>query len=161
MKTTMGVDPGKDTGWAVFVDGILYAAGLSFGPFDEIAEDVALEMRRVLRLRATRGIGPIESVIEVPQVYPQRRWKGDPNDLIGVALIAGAVGHALADSGNVEFVKPHEWKGNAPKKVGVGQTLGCLTDDERRILDDSGVINSKKHNMIDAVGLGLWKLGRR
>jgi nitrogen regulatory protein PII-like uncharacterized protein len=98
------------------------------------------------------------AVIEVPQVYPQRSWKGDANDLIDVALAAGAVAGSLGC--DVRYVRPREWKGTAPKEVHQRRILTLLDMSERAILDGCGAPKSKLHNVVDAVGLGLWSAGR-
>lgn len=98
-------------------------------------------------------------VVEVPQVYSQRHWKGDPNDLVDVALAAGIV-IGRTHAGAVLTTRPHEWKGNVPKAVHQLRVLALLDTSERDILDGCGVVRSKLHNVVDAVGLGLWALGR-
>lgn len=140
----MSVDPGKNEfAWAYFVGNKLSKCGLCC---DINNKDV------------NKLVYGAEAVIEVPQIYPQRVWKGDPNDLIDVALTAGRVSTAFP---RFEFVRPHAWKGNRPKNIDNSYTLTLLTPDELNILNYCHVIKSKKHNVIDAIGIGLWKLGRR
>lgn len=100
-----------------------------------------------------------EIVIEVPQVYQQRHWKGDPNDLVDVALVAGAAGVKFGPT--VLFVRPREWKGSRPKKADHALTLSRLSPDELAELDQVDAPKSLRHNVLDAIGMGLWKLGRR
>jgi len=153
MTTLISIDPGKASGVAQFRDGVLCACDI----YEIAKNEICLFSLDVL-------------VIEIPQVYPVRAWKGDPNDLIEVARIAG-VWEGLFTSHNyrhmptsiidVVHVRPHEWKGNRPKDVDNAYTLSKLTDAERAVIDKAQIPKSKLHNAIDAVGIGLWYLNRR
>jgi hypothetical protein len=104
-------------------------------------------------------------VIEKPQIYDRRQWKGDPNDLIEVAITAGFCSGVLQPYiEHVEYVTPQQWKGQQPKAVNHNQTLVRLAPEELEALNRCKARVSKKskmHNVLDAVGIGLWKLGRR
>jgi hypothetical protein len=147
---TIAVDPGKTLiGWAVFDGRKLESCGLSR----------LYEVRDMVCLMRT---GHAEMVVEKPQVYPHQRLKGDPNDLIDVALAAGCVaemGHANGMA--VEFVLPRRWKGQRPKDVCNALTLDLMLPHEKGLLKKTGVIKSKRHNVLDAIGIGLWRIGRR
>lgn len=103
---------------------------------------------------------PDVCVVEKPQVYPQRHWRGDPNDLISIALVAGAVARAYGQKSLV-LVKPHDWKGTRDKDADNDYTLKNLTEIERECIDRLELPKTLRHNVIDAVGLGLWYLDRR
>jgi hypothetical protein len=142
----VSVDPGKNEfAWAYFVDGKLIRCNI--GGFDK-SRKIFYQVGGLVS----------EAVIEVPQIYPQRVWKGDPNDLIDVALTAGRVSASFP---KVQFVKPHAWKGNRPKSIDNDYTLSLLLQKELIVFNSCGVQKSKRHNVIDAIGIGLWKLGRR
>jgi hypothetical protein len=99
-------------------------------------------------------------VIERPQVYVASRSKGDPNDLITLALMAGAVAGLLEAPFLTEY-KPAQWKGQAPKDVMIERIIRALTVDEhtRVRLPDA---KSLAHNVWDAIGIGLYHLrGKR
>ena len=99
-------------------------------------------------------------VIELPQVYQQRRWKGDPNDLIQVALTVGAL-EAQIHCPDILLVKPHQWKGSVPKDIMGKRIMGKLTEDERRVAEAGMAgLGAKKHDVVDAIGIGLWGLSR-
>lgn len=151
----ISVDPGKvGLGWAYFENSYLLKAGI----IENVLELQKLNYTFVELLSCCR---PTVCVIEVPQVYQQRSWKGDPNDLIDVAVIAGVVAAAASAFGEPQLIRPHAWKGNRPKAVDIEYTLSLLSDDERVIVEGCGALKSKLHNVIDAVGIGLWKLERR
>src|SRR5690606_34499634 len=61
---------------------------------------------------------PLRAVIESPQVYAASKSKGNPNDLVDVALAAGAwAGEAARLGAEVKMVAPREWKGQLSKVV--------------------------------------------
>ena len=91
-------------------------------------------------------------VIELPQVYQHGRSKGDPNDLIRVAFYAGSctrIGHGVLSTPT-----PAEWKGQTPKAICAERIKAVLAVHELVHLYKAD------HNVLDAVGIGLWALGR-
>jgi len=149
----IAVDPGRVLGVAVFRNSILLDVGLLSAP---TIRELHYGLFQLLEAHK-----PNQGIVEVPQVYQQRRWKGDPNDLIDVAVIAGVAGAALAPFCETLFIKPHVWKGSRPKAVDNEYTLSKLTEMEREIVDGAGLTKTKSHNAIDAIGIGLWALERR
>jgi hypothetical protein len=147
----IAIDPGKHhLAWAKFLEGRLVACGLAEGEPRELAD--------VLEEIGARG----EAVIEVPRVYPSRRWRGDPNDLIDVALTAGVAAGVLCRLGTkIEYVRPGTWKKNVPKRIHNDRVRSALDDHERLLFETCGVAAFKRHNVLDAIGLGLWRLGRK
>lgn len=96
--------------------------------------------------------------IEVPQVYPGIR-KEDPNDLINLAISAGiAIGSCQWRL--VTRYLPCQWKGQTPKAIHNRRTLKKLTPEERAVYDACTVPAGRKHNIIDAIGIGLHHLNR-
>lgn len=140
----LAVDPGtKAVGWAVLSGYPRRLTSCGFVPVDVFPDCWY----------------PSELVIEVPQVYPQRAWKGDPNDLIDVALAAGIV-IGRVHCTKVRTPRPHQWKGTCPKEIHQRRVLALLDMSERAILEGCGAPKSKLHNVVDAIGLGLWAAGR-
>lgn len=141
---TLAIDPGKNTGWARFADKCLDACGL--------VPDVGLIT-----------VYGDEMVIELPQVYRGRFAKGDPNDLIELAAIVGRAEQLARDSlMSVRKVKPRDWKGTIKKKIHNARVLKALDSAEAWRFGQGvvGVAAGVQHNVIDAVGLGLWAVGR-
>jgi hypothetical protein len=147
------IDPGEWTGYALF-DGVsLVTCGVMGKGLEKIQPEVH---------RFVMNCWPDHAVIEIPQVYRQRQQKGDPNDLIQLALIAGmCMGEFLQGGATVETRLPREWKGQRSKEVDNRSVLKLLTDDERDIVARSRLPKYKLHNMIDAIGIGLWHVGRK
>lgn len=147
----IAVDPGKHaTGWAVF-DSSKKLVMCALTGLDE------------LRTMFIESRGSCSEVfVEKPQVYPHQKLKGNPNDLIDVALAAGCIAEmARANGCVVQFVLPRRWKGQRPKDVDNQVTFEHMLPHERVLLSRCGVTKNKRHNVLDAIGIGLWKLGRR
>lgn len=143
----LAIDPGRDTGWAEFTaNRKLYACGLG-DP----------------RMTRPSGAIPEQVVIEKPRIYPTARSKGDPNDIITLAISIGRYAEYYADRGaTVELVWPYEWKQQLPKSVCAARVYAALDTKEQLIVDAAGkqMAQAKVHNMMDAIGIGLYFLGR-
>lgn len=162
MSVLMAIDPGNCSGIAVFDKGILY--------------DVYLhDWSKSQFVNTSKYLDPDELVIEIPKIYPRENWKGDPNDEIKVAVIAGKFIGCFNNLpySRIQEVRPHQWKGSRPKKVHCLYILGLLLPKEivvlERDLKKSYMVikdeisqdkKTKTHNAIDAIGVGLWKLRR-
>jgi hypothetical protein len=94
-------------------------------------------------------------VTEIPQVYKRGSGTGDPNDLVDLAGVVGAlVGgiRARMESARVVWSPvPREWKGQLPKEVTQARVDAELSDGEKARIKWSG----EKHNIYDAIHLGL------
>lgn len=95
---------------------------------------------------------------EIPVAYPGKQgMKVDANDLLHLAACAGAFYAGLSESkAAVELVLPAEWKAQVPKDICRGRILEELSEDEKGGVEKGGDM----HNVYDAVGIGLFKLGR-
>lgn len=136
----LAIDPGVDTGWALFEerDGALVRCGVGDPPW------------------TAHLLG---AVIEKPQVYRAAKSKGDPNDLITLAIRVGRYVEKLAMRGIAcNLVTPVEWKGQVPKEIHHRRVLGVLSLNETEIVQSAykGMPVSIRHNMLDAIGLGQW-----
>lgn len=153
------IDPGKhDFGWSLFGAGDtgLLGCGLVRSKTRYELVNKTTQLVESIRERLTFA------VIEIPQVYQQRHWRGDPNDLIQVALTAGGVGFHIIDLGlNVKFVLPHDWKGSRKKEICNPLTLRTLNPKETKIFKAVKAPKYLQHNVLDAIGIGLWTKGRR
>jgi hypothetical protein len=83
-------------------------------------------------------------VIEKPQIYQGHLQKGDPNDLIDLAVLVGAIiGHVSATK--ILLPLPAEWKGQVPKDI-----------HHRRIRKRVPGLGRCSKDALDAVGLYLY-----
>lgn len=106
-------------------------------------------------MRWTAGATVTELVVEFPRVYPGGRGKGDPNDLLQLAAVVGAL--ALEFRGAlVTIVRPSEWKGNTPKHVTENRVRRALSPEEMARV--KWPAPSLRHNVVDGIAIGLWKL---
>lgn len=134
------VDPGVHAcGVAYFAD-----AKLCWARYVAVGDDLRLD------------VGGQPLVIEMPRIYPgSGQRKGDLNDLLNLAAIVGRC--EAWNAGTVKRVFPAQWKGQVPKKIMTARILSKLSWEEVARIERVGY---KDHNTIDAIGLGLWHLGR-
>ena len=94
-----------------------------------------------------------EAVVEFPQIYTSTP---NPGDILKLGSACGAYTALLQASGfNVQWVLPKEWKGTVPKEIMVKRILAKIREEEY-----NNISNPKDHNIIDAIGIGLWKIKR-
>lgn len=111
---------------------------------------MAYELRAAIK-EEWDGAPVVEVISELPQIYQGPKQKGDPNDLIDLALV---VGRLYPDV----LYKPREWKGQVPKDAMVKRIESKLTQEEKGRIEKCSA--SLRHNVLDAVGIGLFHLGR-
>lgn len=99
---------------------------------------------------AVCAYGHMVGIVEAPE----HTWKPE-KDILRLARAAGEIGGRYS---NRLYVTPAEWKGSVPKGIHQKQhILPRLTEAERALLP------TKKGDLVhvlDAVGIGLWYLGR-
>lgn len=135
----IAIDPGtRSAGVAYFLEGTLVQLNrlqnIGFGdvPTYDVADSDVL-------------------VIETPESYPNSPV--NPNDLITLALQAGALSKAFPAK-RVYSVKPKQWKGQVPKNISHERILTRLS------VAEISLTKGHSHDELDAVGIGLWFLGR-
>ena len=143
----MAFDPGLTTGWATFIDAKLWAAGTcAKNFFDDLPE---LE------------ILPAIIVVEKPAIWGRR---SNPDSILELALWAGTIRGAMlercAHRADSEYVPPVRWKGAVPKEITNERTLEQLEAGEVELMPRRPRAKDFDHNMLDAVGIGLWQLQR-
>lgn len=86
--------------------------------------------------------------------------KSDQMDLMFAAGQAAA--HYKGPHTEVVEVQPNSWKGTLPETITTSRIIALLDSNERRVLEISvsGIPGSKRHNVYDAVGIGLFGLHR-
>jgi hypothetical protein len=155
----VAVDPGvKCAGVAVFEDGELSSAWLSRGEsWLTTAKTVWNDMERNYPLEI---LGGIALAVEVMQVYTQNKLKGDPNDLIDVTLMAGALAGIIlcaVPTAPITTYRPRQWKGQVPKGVMTVRIQSKLSQDELARIELPHA-KELQHNVWDATGIGLHHL---
>ena len=145
-RRLVAVDPGvKLAGVAIFDDTQLMAAYLVRG--EHVFDTVQLVRTSLLG----KWRSNIELAIEKPQVYVQSKQKGDPNDLIDLAIMVGALAYQFPSK---TLYYPRQWKGQVPKDIMVARVKTKLSADEMKRVGLPRA-QSLHHNIWDAVGIGL------
>lgn len=161
----IAIDPGsRGSGVAQLVDGRLYSAWYVPGP--AVAQPSTLPTGTILVRGAdgssqeVRCTTPRKLAIELPQVYRPGRAPGNPNDLIQVAVVAGAWGREGQRLGyEVEFIQPARWKGQAPKPV-IRDRIRAALDAEELACIEAPALTRGGADVWDAIGIALWSAGR-
>lgn len=141
----LAIDPGSDMGWALFDEGRLISCGVG------TPDGAALHIGRV--------------VLERPMIYPGGRQRARPRDVITLALRAGEAAGLYARRYGVEpeYFEPDVWKGGSiAKEAHHPRVWKRLSQAEHEIVSKAAttVPEKKRHNMLDAIGIGLFALGR-
>lgn len=143
----IAVDPGENTGGAYFVDGVLVWAGL-LSLLDGTHSNVHAD-----RL-----------VIELPFIRPEDLGRDKAaivckrlNDLVTLSVTAGQWIRSI-NAPNTRRLFPHQWKGGVSKERHHPRVLEALVPNELALLPK--LPHSKLHNVLDAIGIGLYDLGR-
>lgn len=168
MRALYAVDPGvRCLGGAFFGSGVLKRGWIVRNPKGDGSLSDHMRMVRLYRDSIFSDLAPgaakfdyfqsCHLAIEVPQVYRASKQIGDQNDLINLAIVAGGVA-GLFEPELVFRYYPREWKAQVDPEVSNQRVLERLTPEELEALED--VPASLRHNMLDAVGIGLKRLGR-
>jgi hypothetical protein len=139
----LSIDPGANSGFALFENHILVACGKS----SPCLEDVT------------------EAIIERPVIYPNGRT-ANPNDIVKLAVTAGEMaGLLLANGISVRYVEPRAWKGTLDKDTCCRRAWGRLSAAEQQVAakfrpEPTGKVKGGKDHVLDAIGIGLFAVGR-
>lgn len=160
----LALDPGlRGCGVAVFNDEVLAWAGYTRNPVKGDGLDAVVCMARAVKdvVPVTRDVGGVTVVAERMQVYTAGKGKGDPNDLIPLAAIVGGIAAMFCGTTPrtpSTWYKPREWKSTMPKgDAFTARVLERLSEFERSAIHECGALS---HNVYDAIGIGLFHLGR-
>ena len=175
MSYLLAVDPGLESpGAALFVRGVLVAAadinvpnlgaGASHGQRALAAADA------VVTWAVKQGARVSRVAHEWPQIYAGSKSRANPNNLIGMAAVDGAIDCAFAfiaasrgEQIEVCTFLPAEWAGQLPKDTRSGRYWKSPrgTRIKSRLTDAEWLIASQlEHDGGDSVGIGLHALGR-
>ncbi len=159
----LALDPGlRVAGVALFEDETLIRAGIVHNPVEKERGPVAWN-GMADAVRAWTNSGSVwhavdTFVCERPQVYHERFMKGDPDNLIQLAGVCGAVGFMLHATTSQSY-KPFEWKRSLSKTEHHAVVLKLLSKEEKARIEECP--QTLRHNAEDAVALGLFAVGRK
>lgn len=151
----LAIDPGfRYLGFSVFNRGELVKAGLSKAEDEEDWDRWTNQPPSFLHIieiiHAYHWESPV-AVIEFPKIH---RDTPKNESIIKLAAACGAYASLLQAAGFViEWVEPRAWKGTVPKDIMYKRILAKLPESEYHKIE-----RLKDHNVIDAVGIGLWKI---
>lgn len=165
---TLAIDPGIQCfGAAVFNGTWLTRGTLIRGYYNKNGLPEANEPQTAMRavehlitwltgMQLARHINRV--VIEIPKVYPATQQKGDQNDLIALAGFAYALATSVHSATEIVRYFPRDWKGTIDADTMTARIEKRLMPAETHYLEPCP--KSLHHNMIDAVGIGMFNLGR-
>lgn len=151
----VALDPGRDAGVALFVGGHLVGARLLDGraPAEGLTDLGLL-------------VGDAEVLVELPVLYTGGRSRAPGGDLITLAYRAGRLVQAVVGAlgprtVRVSEIQPQAWKAQVAPEILAPRICAHLKPDEEALVREAvGLAKSKTHNVLDAAGIGLWRVGR-
>jgi len=163
----LSIDPGsRGCGCALWCDGKLAAAGFakSAAPKGSGPRECAQAAQAAVQWLFDRGVTKVDRlVVEWPQIYERSgsKTKGDPNDLLPLTAINGALAALLPDA-EVHYFVPYDWKQRTRKPESTKYPYVIRLRVERRLdADELATVdwtNNVKHSwdVTDAIGIGLY-----
>lgn len=156
----LAIDPGvHHHGLALFLDdGRLFRCALMPGPGGRrvplavAAAGLAVRTKNWADAWWGGVVVPARIVAELPQDRGQARVP--PADLIALSVVLGWTLGALGEPATL--ISPSEWKGSTPKAQHQPRIIAALSAEEAAMIPSGALA----HNVIDAVGIGLWAVGR-
>lgn len=101
--------------------------------------------------------------VEWPRMLPPGQQRGDQNDLPALAAVSTAVTIAFP-AVEVKSLYPRDWKGTVAPDVMTMRISNRLSEHEATRVQWHGKARDPRcgvmHNVFDAIGIGLWVLGR-
>lgn len=165
MSVLLAVDPSiRSSGVALFVGGVLVVAR-KITLSDSMRVDTLAVCREMSERIAMFTGGRVldEIACEWPQIYRETKSKGSPNNLLGLAAICCGVACLWPDAAAFSYL-PREWSGGVPKatKGNAKKSPRAYRIGSRLTLPGEAAIwaKTKGHDAIDAIGIGLYHLGR-
>lgn len=177
--TLLALDPGKlYAGWTFYVYGKLVRAGMAVVPANRDLPDswkgnhpgfiIGQRIRQhiehnehYMRFGLSEFVGETMKHRGRNELQP-KAFNEKILPLIGtVHMVAGI---CCTPTTKVIVAEPDQWKGSLDGDIWLRRILSKSTKEERSLINNlietKQVISSEIHNVIDAHGLALWRLGR-
>jgi hypothetical protein len=161
MGVLLAIDPGKHHAGAALFDerGRLFRVAKlkarSKNPA-QACKDLGDEAIRLV------GLIPVDKIVcEKPSFWRSGGMRGDPNDILDLMATNGAIFDAVP-ADEREYVPVTSWKGQVPKPK-KGQEYIVERRVRKRLSEPEAALLGEKpdHNVVDAIGIGLWTLQRQ
>jgi len=158
MSRLIAIDPGvKMCGFAKFIGGRLVDAGVLRATKTKELNDKAQYMAYLIT-QYMSIIGGYTLAIERMRVYNKLQQKGDPNDLLDVAYVSGVIaGRVARYTHKILTPTAREWKGTIEKPIHHERIKRDCPQAEPLAQKTA---KTYRHNVYDAIGLGLWAIER-
>lgn len=158
--SVLSIDPGRKMGWAAWYSRSLVGCGVATTKKKDIGE-AAKELADLIPQRPQITI--VEEMVHYPgKSRTQGTQEALANDLIQVtafgALVAGLIGSEV-----VRYIPAQKWKGTRPTEGVVDRAVEkALASEELEVYHKSlgELPKGIRHNLVDAVGIGLKVHGR-
>lgn len=156
--TFVSIDPGlRHCGVALWEDKMLQESCLIVGSKpDDRLDNIEACYKMAKAVSIYKGVHTL--IVEFPQAYRPKFQKGDPNDLLWLAAVVGAIATEYIPESNVITYLPREHKGQTPKEVIEQRVQKKLSPEELKNIVLPA--RSLQHNVYDAIGIGLFYLQR-
>ncbi len=142
----LAIDPGKSyVGWCLANGTTLHSCGvLEFAQHRQLTQWLEKQ-------------APTQLIVEVPQIYQQKHWKGSQADIVSVALTAGT---CLGGCAKTTQVLPHAWKGSVKKEIHQQRVLSeiGLRGEFAFLAQLKKLTKERQSHATDAAGLALWAI---
>lgn len=163
---SIGIDCGiRYIGISVFKDASLEHCGLLESRNSSEFEAEVLH-GLIEALKAWEGLQYLSTkeLLRVTIEYPEQ-YAHSPvprSSVQGLAYTAGGLSLFFKERFNseIKLIYPKEWKGQVPKDIFLGRIKSRMSEKELMVLDSCSLPKSKEHNVVDAIGIGLYSLGR-
>lgn len=156
MPLLLSLDPGQHTGWALFEhtpNGRVLAVSIQTGKGSDWIER-SMDLCRWLQEFLADRPSVKTLYCELPMVFDGASGHMAAVEQVPVKLaylVGGYAGVALSLGRNFHPVSVHQWKGQASKEIVKNRIVAILGKQQCR---------GYKKDIWDAVGVGLWALGR-
>jgi len=177
IQNILCIDPGvKQVAWAYSeeqtngaghrIEEVGITAAVEWGE-ELLHEKDPFKLGQAVAFKLTQSLPGIDKVVvERPQMYVGSKNKGNPNDLLDLAIVVGCL--STITGGEVVSVLPATWKGQVPKpthhaRIGeflTGEGSGLRSSHQEFEMWKRISKLKKHHNERDAVALCLWATGR-
>ena len=159
MSWLVTIDPSLScSGWSVFHDGVMTGCGY-------IRTDKKHSLTERLSQIAVGASAipdmPEEEttiIIEWPQVY-RGKVGPNPNDLLKVSAAGACFLSSIPHAKSLSYL-PREWKKSLPKEKMNDLVEAALSTDEHLIFSEQKLAKRNSNNVLDAIGIALFQLGR-
>lgn len=162
----LAIDPGysfaNGAGWAHFRDGVLKFCGIAtpFAPGID-SKQACIEIAEKLSRNWETNMGfrrrPQLLCLESPIVYPRYSAKINTSSLDNIHFLNGMLSERFNPK-ELLLPTPFQWKKNKPKDIHHEEIIENLDKASKHVLSMAlkEIPRSKWHNVLDAVGLGLY-----